>query len=131
MLVDDGGDATLLIHEGVKAEKAFAENGTLPDPSSTEDPEFKIVLKLLKNTLTIDPKKWTKMAAKIVGVSEETTTGVHRLYQVKKQTAFSTFSCTRSNCCVQILPSQCPTPTCRWQMAAAVASGASCSRRPF
>jgi adenosylhomocysteinase len=84
MLVDDGGDATLLIHEGVKAEKAFAENGTLPDPSSTEDPEFKIVLKLLKNTLTIDPKKWTKMAAKIVGVSEETTTGVHRLYQMAK-----------------------------------------------
>ena len=84
MLVDDGGDATLLIHEGVKAEKAFAENKTLPDPSSTEDPEFKIVLKLLKNTLAIDPKKWTKMAAKIVGVSEETTTGVHRLYQMAK-----------------------------------------------
>lgn len=84
MLVDDGGDATLLIHEGVKAEKAFAENKTLPDPSSTEDPEFKIVLKLLKNTLSVDPQKWTKMAAKIVGVSEETTTGVHRLYQMAK-----------------------------------------------
>jgi adenosylhomocysteinase len=84
MLVDDGGDATLLIHEGVKAEKAFAENKTLPDPESTEDPEFKIVLKLLKNTLAIDAQKWTKMAAKIVGVSEETTTGVHRLYQMAK-----------------------------------------------
>jgi len=84
MLVDDGGDATLLIHEGVKAEKLFAENGTLPDPESTQDAEFKIVLKLIKNTLAIDPKKWTKMAAKIVGVSEETTTGVHRLYQMAK-----------------------------------------------
>jgi len=84
MLVDDGGDATLLIHEGVKAEKLFAENGTLPDPESTQDAEFKIVLKLIKNTLAVDPKKWTKMAAKIVGVSEETTTGVHRLYQMAK-----------------------------------------------
>jgi len=86
MLVDDGGDATLLIHEGVKAEKAYKESGgkTLPDPSSSEDPEFKIVLKLLKNTLAIDAQKWTKMAAKIVGVSEETTTGVHRLYQMAK-----------------------------------------------
>lgn len=46
MIVDDGGDVTLLIHEGVKAEKAYAENKTLPDPESTEDPEFKIVLKV-------------------------------------------------------------------------------------
>jgi len=84
ILVDDGGDITLLIHEGVKAEAAFAKDGTLPDPDSTEDAEFKIVLKLIKNTLTIDPKKWTKMASRIVGVSEETTTGVHRLYQMAK-----------------------------------------------
>jgi len=84
MIVDDGGDVTLLIHEGVKAEKAFAENKTLPDPESTEDPEFKIVLKLLRNTLATDPQKWTKMASKVVGVSEETTTGVHRLYQMAK-----------------------------------------------
>jgi len=84
MIVDDGGDVTLLIHEGVKAEKAYAENKTLPDPASTEDPEFKIVLKLLRNTLATNPNKWTKMASKIVGVSEETTTGVHRLYQMAK-----------------------------------------------
>ena len=84
LIVDDGGDATLLIHEGVKAEKAFKENGTIPDPSSTEDPEFKIVLQLIANTLKDDPQRWTRTAASIVGVSEETTTGVHRLYQMAK-----------------------------------------------
>jgi len=84
LLVDDGGDATLLIHEGVKAEKVFKETGKLPDPNSTEDPEFKIVLKLLAATIQKDGNKWTKMAAKVVGVSEETTTGVHRLYQMAK-----------------------------------------------
>jgi len=87
IIVDDGGDATLLIHEGVKAEKEFKESGKLPDPDSTEDPEFKIVLRLLRNTLKVQPGKWTKMAARIVGVSEETTTGVHRLYQMAKANA--------------------------------------------
>jgi adenosylhomocysteinase len=80
IIVDDGGDATLLIHEGVKAEKEFKESGKLPDPDSTNDAEFKIVLKLLRNTVQNEPDKWTKMAAGIKGVSEETTTGVHRLY---------------------------------------------------
>jgi len=84
MIVDDGGDATLLIHEGVKAEKAFAENKTMPDPESTNDPEFKIVLKILCSTLMTNPTKWTTMAKSVVGVSEETTTGVHRLYQMAK-----------------------------------------------
>jgi len=84
LIVDDGGDATLLIHEGVKAEKLFKESGVLPDPSSTEDPEFKIVLRLIANTLKQDPTRWTRTAASIVGVSEETTTGVHRLYQMAK-----------------------------------------------
>jgi len=82
MLVDDGGDATLLIHEGTKAEKEYASSGKLPDPKSTEDPEFKIVLRLLANTIKRDPTKWTRMSKSIVGVSEETTTGVHRLYQM-------------------------------------------------
>jgi len=87
MLVDDGGDATLLIHEGVKAEKLFAESGVLPDPNSTEDGEFKIVLQLIRNTIQKDATKWTRMAKNIVGVSEETTTGVHRLYQMAKSGA--------------------------------------------
>jgi adenosylhomocysteinase len=87
IIVDDGGDATLLIHEGVKAEKEYKESGKLPDPASTEDPEFKIVLRLIRNTIKTQPGKWTKMASKIVGVSEETTTGVHRLYQMAKANA--------------------------------------------
>jgi len=84
LIVDDGGDATLLVHEGVKAEKEYKESGKFPDPESTTDPEFKIVLRLIRNTLRKDPNKWTKMATRIVGVSEETTTGVHRLYQMAK-----------------------------------------------
>jgi len=84
LIVDDGGDATLLIHEGVKAEAEYKKSKTLPDPSSTEDPEFKIVLNLIKTSLGIDDQYFTKMAAGMVGVSEETTTGVHRLYQMAK-----------------------------------------------
>jgi adenosylhomocysteinase len=84
LIVDDGGDATLLIHEGVKAEKEFAANGKVPDPNSTQDPEFKLVLGLIGSTLKTNPNLWTKMAAGLVGVSEETTTGVHRLYQMAK-----------------------------------------------
>ncbi len=80
MIVDDGGDMTLLIHEGVKAEAAYETDGTLPDPNSTDNAEFKIVLNLLKRELPKNPKKWRMLAARMVGVSEETTTGVHRLY---------------------------------------------------
>jgi len=82
MLVDDGGDATLLIHEGVKAEALFAKNGTLPDPASTPNPEYKCVLATLKASIQKDPTKWTKMSKTVRGVSEETTTGVHRLKQM-------------------------------------------------
>jgi len=82
LIVDDGGDATLLIHEGVKAEKEFKENGTLPDPNSTDNDEFKIVLTLLRTVVQQDPTKWTRLAAGFHGVSEETTTGVHRLHQM-------------------------------------------------
>jgi adenosylhomocysteinase len=84
LIVDDGGDATLLIHEGVKAEAAFKKDGTLPDPTSTDDAEFTIVLKLLLNTVKTNPDLWTTMSKKIHGVSEETTTGVHRLYEMAK-----------------------------------------------
>jgi len=84
MLVDDGGDITLLIHEGAKAEKAFAKDGTVPNPDAVTDPEYKIVLNLIKNTLKTNPTMWQKMAKSVVGVSEETTTGVHRLYEMAK-----------------------------------------------
>jgi len=78
MLLDDGGDATLLVHKGVEFERA----GKVPAPSKTDSEEYAIVLKLLKQTLADEPQKWTAMAKNIRGVSEETTTGVHRLYQM-------------------------------------------------
>jgi adenosylhomocysteinase len=84
MIIDDGGDMTLLIHEGVKAEKIYAETKVLPDPSSTDNAEFKLVLGIVARELPKNPKKWTMLAARMVGVSEETTTGVHRLYNMSK-----------------------------------------------
>ena len=83
LIVDDGGDMTLLVHEGFKAEEAFAKDGTLPDPASTTNAEMKIVLGLIKRDLAKFPQRWHKTAKRMFGVSEETTTGVHRLYQVR------------------------------------------------
>merc|ERR1712242_381244 len=81
-LVDDGGDATLLIHKGKDYEAKFAKDGSLPDPSSTDNAEFKVILQLLKDSVPQDKTKYTRMAAKCKGVSEETTTGVHRLKEM-------------------------------------------------
>ena len=78
MILDDGGDATLLVHKGVEYEKA----GAVPDPMSASNPELALVLGLLQRTLKTDPTKWTKMAKSIKGVTEETTTGVKRLYKM-------------------------------------------------
>ncbi|KAH9315792.1 hypothetical protein KI387_024419, partial [Taxus chinensis] len=81
LIVDDGGDAPLLIHEGVEAEEDFAKSGKLPDPTSSTNPEFHIILGLIRDTLKEDPLKYHKMKDRLVGVSEETTTSVHWLYQ--------------------------------------------------
>merc|ERR1711885_57493 len=81
-LVDDGGDATLLIHKGKEYEEAFAKDGSLPDPNSTDNPEFKCVLQTLKDSIQQDKTKYTRMAAACKGVSEETTTWVHRLKEM-------------------------------------------------
>ncbi len=78
MILDDGGDATLLVHRGVEYEAA----GTVPDPATADSEEFQVVLSLLQRTLAEDPKRWTRAAEGIKGVTEETTTGVHRLYQL-------------------------------------------------
>ena len=78
MILDDGGDATLLLHKGVEYEKA----GEVPDPTEADNPELAIVLGLLQRSLRSDPTKWTRMAAEIKGVTEETTTGVKRLYKM-------------------------------------------------
>ena len=78
MILDDGGDATLLVHKGVEFEAA----GSVPDPATAESEEFRIVLELLRRSLREDPQRWTNISKGIVGVTEETTTGVHRLYQL-------------------------------------------------
>ncbi len=77
MILDDGGDATLLVHKGVEYEAA----GAAPSPASADNDEFRIILGVLNRTLEEDPQKWTRVAADIKGVTEETTTGVHRLYE--------------------------------------------------
>jgi adenosylhomocysteinase len=78
MILDDGGDATLLVHKGVEFERA----GAVPDPAGAESEELAVVLSLLTRSLGEDPQRWSKIAAGIKGVTEETTTGVHRLYQM-------------------------------------------------
>jgi len=82
IILDDGGDATLLVHEGVKAEKA----GAVPAPLEEEDPAYNAEVEgmraVLRRSLAADPTRFTRMAAGIVGTSEETTTGVHRLDQM-------------------------------------------------
>jgi adenosylhomocysteinase len=81
MILDDGGDATLLLHKGVEFEKA----GSVPAPTATDNEEWTAVLGLLKRNFAVDNRKWTTMATEIRGVTEETTTGVHRLYHMEKE----------------------------------------------
>jgi adenosylhomocysteinase len=78
MILDDGGDATMLVHKGAEFERV----GAVPDPASGESEEFRVFLALLQKTVAEDPQRWTRVAEEIKGVTEETTTGVHRLYQM-------------------------------------------------
>jgi len=78
LILDDGGDATLLIHKGVK----FEADGTVPAPSTADNDEYAIILQVLTDLAECQNGKWAAFAAGIKGVSEETTTGVHRLYQM-------------------------------------------------
>jgi adenosylhomocysteinase len=78
MILDDGGDATLLVHKGVEYERASA----VPDPASADNEELRLILALLTRSLAEDPHRYTNIAAAVKGVTEETTTGVHRLYQL-------------------------------------------------
>jgi adenosylhomocysteinase len=78
MILDDGGDATLLVHKGAEFERA----GAVPDPESADSEEFKVILRLLQRSLQEDPQRWTRIGQGVKGVTEETTTGVHRLYQM-------------------------------------------------
>ncbi len=82
LIVDDGGDATLLVHQGVSCEVKCR----VPDFNPSDEPEeWGVILDLLRKELARDPQRWTRVAASIKGVSEETTTGVHRLYQMMEE----------------------------------------------
>jgi len=81
MLLDDGGDATLLIHKGVEFEKA----GAVPQATEDDNEEYQVILELLRGVLAEQPGRWTQVAGQIVGVTEETTTGVHRLYEMLQE----------------------------------------------
>jgi adenosylhomocysteinase len=81
MILDDGGDATLLVHKGAEYERA----GAAPDPSTADNEELRVILTLLNRTLGEDSQKWSRVGESVKGVTEETTTGVHRLYQMQEQ----------------------------------------------
>ena len=81
MILDDGGDATMLVHKGVEFERA----GAVPAPDAKTSAEFAEVLALLRASLAADPQRFTRIAGELIGVTEETTTGVHRLYELHKQ----------------------------------------------
>jgi adenosylhomocysteinase len=78
LILDDGGDATLLVHKGVEFEKA----GRVPDPSTGDSAEYRVVLDLLRASVAGNPQRFTRIAAGLIGVTEETTTGVHRLREL-------------------------------------------------
>jgi adenosylhomocysteinase len=80
MILDDGGDATMLIHRGVEFEKA----GAVPVPTDADSEEWRVFLGLLAERLAGEPGKWTRMSEGVKGVTEETTTGVHRLYEMAR-----------------------------------------------
>jgi adenosylhomocysteinase len=80
MILDDGGDATLLVHKG----KEYEATGIVPEPSDDDSEEWRVVLATLKRSLAEDGQRWTKIADGIKGVTEETTTGVHRLYEMQR-----------------------------------------------
>src|SRR6187402_2194352 len=80
LILDDGGDLTLLVHKGVETERA----GKAPSPASAANEEVRVIYSLLTKSFDADKQRFTKMAAEIKGISEETTTGVHRLYEMAK-----------------------------------------------
>jgi adenosylhomocysteinase len=78
MILDDGGDATMLVHEG----RDFEAAGIVPEATDATSHEFRVVLDTLRRSLALSPDRWTRIAAELKGVTEETTTGVHRLYEL-------------------------------------------------
>jgi adenosylhomocysteinase len=83
LILDDGGDATLLVHKGREFELA----GSVPPAAPDDSAEYRVILELLRTTVALTPSRWTTVAAQVRGVSEETTTGVHRLYELHREGA--------------------------------------------
>src|SRR5262249_13586977 len=79
MILDDGGDATLLVHKGAEFEGA----GAVPQAAEDDSEEYQVILGVLRRSLAADNRRWTRIAAGIKGVTEETTAGVHRLYEMR------------------------------------------------
>ena len=80
MILDDGGDATLLVHKGAEFERL----GAVPSAGADDSAEYAVILDLLRRSLAEDPQRWTRIGEGVLGVTEETTTGVHRLYEMQK-----------------------------------------------
>jgi adenosylhomocysteinase len=81
MILDDGGDATLLVHKG----REFEQAGSVPATGVDDSEEYGVILELLRKSVALDPTRFTRIASEIIGVTEETTTGVHRLYEFHKR----------------------------------------------
>jgi adenosylhomocysteinase len=81
MILDDGGDATLLVHKG----RDFELAGVVPEPTDSDSHEYRVILQTLRDSLAISSDRWTTIAAELKGVTEETTTGVHRLYELARE----------------------------------------------
>ncbi|WP_439565923.1 adenosylhomocysteinase [Microcella sp.] len=81
LILDDGGDATMLVHKGTEFEAA----GAVPDAADGDSTEWRVVLSVLRESLQSDPQRWTRLGQGILGVTEETTTGVHRLYELHRE----------------------------------------------
>jgi adenosylhomocysteinase len=80
MILDDGGDATLLVHQGAEYERV----GAVPEPTASTSAEERVVLEVLRHSVAADPQRWTRIGGELRGVTEETTTGVHRLYELAR-----------------------------------------------
>ena len=83
LILDDGGDATLMVHKGLEYQKA----GTIPEPEEKDSDEWKVFLNRMKNIAENETIDWEQIASSVKGVSEETTTGVHRLYQMQSESS--------------------------------------------
>lgn len=84
LLIDDGGDATLLIHEGVRIEEEHERSGRLPDLTSADNERSRLMIQVIRDGIKVDPRRFRKIKEGLVGVSELTSSGIRRLYQLQQ-----------------------------------------------